>query len=279
MSEEEVREMIHPRPTDEEREEILRKIDELGADELAELVNSKVIKVVTDERIRQKTDMEFQTILKSEVEEDPTEKPTASVPMDFSESNTTSPTDSTAKTTSETDISSATDDTTTEETEEDKKAAKEAYIAAMVNHTMEAYDPVTKTLNYNRDNSVRQSLFFHIMESVARDMVLEAIDTPKKTTEAWAKPQAMKMRKDENKSALNVSNLITQDKGDDQIENVSKSDPEVLAENMEVPEIDGKTVWHEALTQYTLFETAYTMKLIEITPHDVSEEIERLVNG
>lgn len=69
LNEEEVREMIQPRPSDEERNKVIDKINDLGTEELAELVNNKVIDVVTDERKREIAQNEFQTSLQNDIEE------------------------------------------------------------------------------------------------------------------------------------------------------------------------------------------------------------------
>jgi hypothetical protein len=68
LTEEEVKEMIAPRPTDDERNKLINKIDELGSDELAELVNSKVIKVVTDERRAEQTAKQLDTVILGDIQ-------------------------------------------------------------------------------------------------------------------------------------------------------------------------------------------------------------------
>lgn len=70
MSEEEVKTMMRPKPTSEEREELIKNIDELGADELATLISDKAVKVVRDETIREADEKEFRTVLKNDLADD-----------------------------------------------------------------------------------------------------------------------------------------------------------------------------------------------------------------
>ena len=264
MNEDDIREIIQPKPTDEEREELLKKIDELGADELAELVNNKIINVVKDEKQRQKSEMEMQTVIKSEVEDEGDEA-TSTV---YGDSGETESTDDTSKS----------DEKSTDENKEDEdtkdEEAKESWKAYNRKKLLEKYDPINKNMVYDRDVLHFQNFFFHIMESCYKDKLRNSV-------EEWSKPQAQKLRKAANKSPINANNILNP-KDDDTKEDIrtsAKSDPDVIGENHDMPYISLNDVYNEAITEYTLYETAYTMKLINITAHDVSEQIKWLMNN
>ena len=71
MTENEVKEMIMPKINDEERDQIINNINNLGTDELSDLVREKIINVVKDEHQREKEEREFRTVLKNDIQ-DPT---------------------------------------------------------------------------------------------------------------------------------------------------------------------------------------------------------------
>ena len=270
MNEDDIREIIQPKPTDEERNELLKKIDELGADELAELVNNKIINVVKDEKQRQKTEMEMQTVIKSEVEDSDAEEPTSTVYGD-SDSDTASDNavgDEGGEQESSTEDSTDKEDKTKED---DTKETKESYITRR--KLLEDYDPINKTMIYDRDVLHHQNFFFSIMEACYRDMMELHV-----SKEAWSKPKGQNLRKAANKSPLNASNIVNPEKDDKEkdIKSLSKSDPDVIGEAIDFPDIKIEDVYNEALTEYALYETAYTMKLINVTAHDVAEQIKWL---
>lgn len=262
MSEDDIREIIQPKPTDEERNEILKKIDELGADELAELVNNKIINVVKDEKQRQKTEMEMQTVIKSEVEDSDSEEPTSTVYGETPEDGSIG--DEGGK------EESSTEDSTDDNKEDETKDTKESFISRK--NLIRQYDPINKNMIYDKDVLHHQNFFFTIMEACYKDRIKLNVN------EAWSKPKAQKLRKDANKNPLNASNIINPEKDDKEkdIRELSKSDPNVIAESVDISNINIDDIYNEAITEYALYETAYTMKLINITAHDVAEQIKYL---
>lgn len=67
ISDEEAMNIINGKVGDKSRNEMLAKIDSLGADELSELVKNKVIAVVKDEHQREKDERDFRSELKNDI--------------------------------------------------------------------------------------------------------------------------------------------------------------------------------------------------------------------
>lgn len=77
ISDEEAMNIIKGKVDDKSRNEMLAKIDSLGADELSELVKNKVIAVVKDEHQREKDERDFRSELKNDID-DPELSPSSS---------------------------------------------------------------------------------------------------------------------------------------------------------------------------------------------------------
>jgi hypothetical protein len=67
VNEEEAKRLLNNMVTDKDKEELVTKIDSLGADQLAELIRNKVVAVVRDEQIRERDEREMRTILKNDL--------------------------------------------------------------------------------------------------------------------------------------------------------------------------------------------------------------------
>ena len=69
LTDKEAMDLVKGGISDEDRQELLRKINELGSDELTELIKNKVVDVVKDEHQREKEDREFRTALKNDMDD------------------------------------------------------------------------------------------------------------------------------------------------------------------------------------------------------------------
>ena len=223
LTEDEIRKAIEYKPTEPEKLQIAANLDDLGADELAELVNNKVIEVVKDEHDREVTEKEFKDQLKD-------------------------------RTSPDTD------------TPDDSEIADEAL------NIMESYDPIRKNFTYNKEN-VSRTFFFSLMCGVTKDMmktVTEGADASNKPV-----PQVVL----ENPLNMNIFDVFLQDKNGDleEIEGLDTSNAHQIAGD--VSDIDRDSIMTEALVQYTLLETAHTMKLIAVNESIVKQQSDFLVKG
>ena len=272
LTEKQVQEMIQPKPSDQEREELIKKIDTLGVDQLAELVSHKVLKVVNDERLREKDNVEFKTILKNDLND-----PSISVDADAAgtediEDKTEMPEDSEAAGSGEEE------DKGKKKIEDDlnpkkkKKATKESFS---LEQTLEAWDPMTMSFTYN-PNKAKQTLFRSLLENITKSFIIESVDPNHK-------------RKDASALAKNPLNLniffefMEADKPKSEfpsqpaMEGTEAPEASQVDENV-LPRIDKDRVYSEALAQYTLLECAHTMRLIDVNTVTVAEQANFLAN-
>ena len=217
VDETELREIINPTLDDEQRDIIDKKMDHMGADELANMVSNKVVDVVRDEQQREK-DLED------------TEKH-----MVDDMTGNTSDSDSTEPTTTDTGTAEST-------------------------FTFENYNPVTR--QFSRDpKRPQQSFFYSLMCGVANKVIRESAVAEGLTVEKKETPQLLL----ENPLNINIFDVYIQDKNEDlyDLSRMDMSDRPVIASTSH---LDKDYILSEAVLQYTLFEVAHTMKLINITP-------------
>lgn len=74
LTDNEAMDIVRGKISDEDQKDLLSHINDLGVDELTELIKDKVISVVKDEHQREKDDREFRTVLKNDLE-DPNNAP------------------------------------------------------------------------------------------------------------------------------------------------------------------------------------------------------------
>jgi hypothetical protein len=67
MTEDEALEILNGAIGEKDKNELIEKIDDLGADQLAELIKNKVVNVVRDEQIRERDEREMRTVLKNDL--------------------------------------------------------------------------------------------------------------------------------------------------------------------------------------------------------------------
>lgn len=317
--------------TDEENKQILKNIDTLGADELAELVKQKIINVVKDEKMREKEEREFRTVIKNDLldtspgvpveneigsknselpdtgdkVEDLSKKDMASAPDDAAEPDKTvkknpsgsgfNPDKMQKKDKQDTvnkeekkvdkkakDIEQDADVNDTDDElkgkKKDKKGkdlTKESAILVNQNLTLEqileSYNPVDGYLTRDKDK-LPKSFLFSIVNSVIKNMVTDVSVTESKTVDIKNKKYKAVM---ENPLNLDVFATYLQN-GDDSINTLEQapiSEPNVIGTD----KIDTGSILTEAVIQYGLLETAYTMKLINVTPSMVKEQADYLM--
>lgn len=227
VDETELREIINPTLDDEQRDIIDKKMDRMGADELANMVSNKVVDVVRDEQQREK-DLED------------TEKHMV---------------DDMTGNTSDSDGVEPTTDTGTEES----------------TFTFENYNPVTR--QFSRDPKRPQRTFFYsLMCGVANKVIRESAVAEGLTVEKKETPQLLL----ENPLNINIFDVYIQDKNEDlyDLSRMDMSDRPVIASTSH---LDKDYILSEAVLQYTLFEVAHTMKLINVTPTDIKQQSDFLM--
>lgn len=275
LTEDEVKDMINPMIDQDEKNELLTKIDSLGADELAELVNQKIIDVVNDERRKIKSDTEFKNLLKSELD--------SNIRMDDSKaSDSEEITDKTEFASEDNEknvykkskkdankIEFKTDSDDLKDTDDTKSSKKDKGKDKESNTTMEMsfmeafqkWDPVQGTFDYNPNNE-RRSLFTSMMENVMTGFILESTGSAKRR-----RPSKVLYE-----SPLNM--VAIEDMLNKNTDEVAESSSETT--DIPKPHVDKSRILSEVLTQYALIETAHTMKLINVSPIDVARQCEFL---
>ena len=226
VDEEELREIIDPKLNDEQKEIIDKKMDRMGADELASMVSNKVVDVVRDEKQREK-DLED------------TEKQMV------------------------TDMSNDSDSDADIDAEE--SPSEESTV------TLERYNPITKQFSID-PKAPKRSFFYSLMCGVANKViresaVTEGLEVPKKET-----PQLLL----ENPLNINIFDVYIQDKNEDlyDLSKMDMADRPVIASTSR---LDKDYILSEAVLQYTMFELAHTMKLINVTPSVIQQQSDFLV--
>lgn len=228
-SEEEIKEMISPQLNDEERNTILIKMDKLGSDELAELINNKVIDVVRDEQQREKDQAEILNTMEKDMNDDGD-----GVEVDDRE------------------------DTSSDD------------VAEAAKHVAESYNPLTRTFNYDKKDN-NKSFFFSLMQGIATKVLKESTQTESTNVQT---PQVLL----ENPLNLNVFDIYMQDKNED-LDDLRRMDMTDNGEIARTTSLDKDFVLSEALLQYTMFETAHTMKLVNITLDDIRQQADYMRKG
>lgn len=227
VDETELREIINPTLDDEQRDIIDKKMDRMGADELANMVSNKVVDVVRDEQQREK-DLED------------TEKHMVD------------------------DMTGNTSDSDSVEPTADTGTAESTF-------TFENYNPVTR--QFSRDpKRPQQSFFYSLMCGVANKVIRESAVAEGLTVEKKETPQLLL----ENPLNINIFDVYIQDKNEDlyDLSRMDMSDRPVIASTSH---LDKDYILSEAVLQYTLFEVAHTMKLINVTPTDIKQQSDFLM--
>ena len=284
LTEDEVKQMINPMIDPDEKDKLLTKIDSLGADELAELVNQKVIAVVNDERRKIKQDNEFKNMLKNDLDDDMRlQDAKASDTSPITDKHDVEPEMSNEKdvykknkqeandidiSTDEDDLDDdkpskkgkkKDDDDTDTDTGSTMKSMKEATMNMSFMEAFQKWDPVQGTFDYN-PNRERRTLFTSMMENIMTGFILEStghVNRRRPSKAVYESPLNL----------VAIEDVLNPNRED---ESVSESDTSVR------PHVDKSRIFSEALTQYTLIETAHTMKLINVTPVDVARQCEFL---
>ena len=312
---------------DEENREILKNINTLGADELAELVKQKIINVVKDEKNREKEEREFRTVIKNELLDTSTTSPVTGLQnnknksglpdtgdqledVDTTDDSTIPDTGKPDKATTKKpgksgfnpeslqksnskdamekeekkavkkskDIEQDADvddmDDEVKDVKKDKKGKdllKETWVPNLtLQEIQESYNPVNSSFNYT-DTLKRKDLLFSMTNAILNQNVKNVAVRENSQLNNSKNKVVM-----ENPLNLDVFSTYLQN-GDDTIntlETAPISDPNVIGSSEHV--IDHAALLTEAVIQYGLLETAYTMKLIDVTPAMVKEQCDYL---
>ena len=287
ITEDEIRDMLNPMVDPKEKNKLLAKVDTLGSDELAELVNQKVLDVVNDERRKIKHDTEFKNLLKNDLDSDMSlddGKATDTEDIDGKsdmysddegkkdiDKNKTLAKDvgfgSSSKGESNHSGKGSKDELSMDKnlkTQEGGKdtATKESTMQMSFMEAFEKWDPVNGTFDYN-PNKERRSLFTSMMENCMTGLILGAAGKTRKR-----RPSKVLYESPINLTA--IEDMIATPKDEFATESASTTD--MSSEN-----INKSRILSEVLSQYALIECAHTMKLINVTPVDVARQCEFLV--
>ena len=246
LTEEEVKEMISPKPSDEERAKLIKKIDSLGADELAELVSQKVVDVVNDERRKEKDAVELQTVMHNELDDDSLNTDGVSSGSETLDDKTNMPKDDEGR-------------------EAEKKGKKDANRDSL-EEAFQKWDPIRENFLYDPKNE-QVSYFRALLKNVSEGMIMESVGGGKRRDP-----------KDMLSNPLNLNVFETYMAEGKPVKTQNAQVP--VSENADIPmpEINKERVYADALAQYALIETAHTMRLINVTPVDVARQSKFLAN-
>lgn len=143
-------------------------------------------------------------------------------------------------------------------------------VAEAAKHVAETYNPLTRTFNYDKKDS-NKSFFFSLMQGIATKVLKESTQTESTTVET---PQVLL----ENPLNLNIFDVYMQDKNED-LDDLRRMDMTDTGEIARTTSLDKDFILSEALLQYTMFETAHTMKLVNITLDDIRQQADYMRKG
>lgn len=143
-------------------------------------------------------------------------------------------------------------------------------VAEAAKHVAESYNPLTRTFNYDKKDN-NKSFFFSLMQGIATKVLKESTQTESTNVQT---PQVLL----ENPLNLNVFDIYIQDKNEDldDLRRMDMTDTNTIARTTS---LDKDFVLSEALLQYTMFETAHTMKLVNITLDDIRQQADYMRKG
>lgn len=143
-------------------------------------------------------------------------------------------------------------------------------VAEAAKHVAETYNPLTRTFNYDKKDT-NKSFFFSLMQGIATKVLKESTQTESTKVET---PQVLL----ENPLNLNIFDVYMQDKNED-LDDLRRMDMTDTGEIARTTTLDKDFILSEALLQYTMFETAHTMKLVNITLDDIRQQADYMRKG
>lgn len=143
-------------------------------------------------------------------------------------------------------------------------------VAEAAKHVAETYNPLTRTFNYDKKDT-NKSFFFSLMQGIATKVLKESTQTESTTIET---PKVLL----ENPLNLNIFDVYMQDKNED-LDDLRRMDMTDTGEIARTTSLDKDFILSEALLQYTMFETAHTMKLVNITLDDIRQQADYMRKG
>ena len=143
-------------------------------------------------------------------------------------------------------------------------------VAEAAKHVADSYNPLTRTFNYDKKDT-NKSFFFSLMQGIATKVLKESTQTESTKVET---PQVLL----ENPLNLNIFDVYMQDKNED-LDDLRRMDMTDTGEIARTTSLDKDFILSEALLQYTMFETAHTMKLVNITLDDIRQQADYMRKG
>lgn len=143
-------------------------------------------------------------------------------------------------------------------------------VVEAAKHVAETYNPLTRTFNYDKKDT-NKSFFFSLMQGIATKVLKESTQTESTHVET---PQVLL----ENPLNLNIFDVYMQDKNED-LDDLRRMDMTDTGEIARTASLDKDFILSEALLQYTMFETAHTMKLVNITLDDIRQQADYMRKG
>lgn len=143
-------------------------------------------------------------------------------------------------------------------------------VAEAAKHVAETYNPLTRTFNYDKKDT-NKSFFFSLMQGIATKVLKESTQTESTNVET---PKVLL----ENPLNLNIFDVYMQDKNED-LDDLRRMDMTDTGEIARTTSLDKDFILSEALLQYTMFETAHTMKLVNITLDDIRQQADYMRKG
>jgi len=143
-------------------------------------------------------------------------------------------------------------------------------VAEAAKHVAESYNPLTRTFNYDKKDT-NKSFFFSLMQGIATKVLKESTQTESTHVET---PKVLL----ENPLNLNIFDVYMQDKNED-LDDLRRMDMTDTGEIARTTSLDKDFILSEALLQYTMFETAHTMKLVNITLDDIRQQADYMRKG
>ena len=315
--------------SDKDKKDLLDRIDDLGADQLAELVKNKVVDVVRDEQIRERDEREQRTVLKNDLispddlgddgedalddadestkkkgkkkKEDDDAEPDdlgdedTDLGEDESDDDKKSDKKKSKKKDKEDDESDDDDDKKKDDSDDDdkdsdnededdddkkskkKKKDKEETKESLYPHSK--WNPMTEQFEFIPTKNPG-SFFYALNCAIYQDMVKSLAATEGMSFTKDVSKRNSKLAMEAADSPLNISTfadyMLDNQSGYRDLELAAVHDPSVIGDTKQ--RIDPDKVMCESLVQYTLFETANTMRLIDVTKKMIAEQTNYLAS-
>ena len=156
----------------------------------------------------------------------------------------------------------------------DKKKDKKKKKAEESLYPMSKWNPITESFDFDGSQKNPKSFFYTLSCAIAKEMVISAHQTEGASYTSIRKKPTMEVANNPLNIDVFTDYMLDNQDGYRDIENSIPHDPTPLGGTKAI--IDPDKIMTEALVQYTLFETANTIRLIDVTESMIAQQVKYL---